>query len=308
MMPEPTLKPVELKLGTLYDRPALRVELRRGHPPEGSRFIGHRVTFKQTKGESYGYLYAYVAHKSKLGQRLKGLVKGNHEPVHRIIAALAYGPLDGLEVHHLDWNPLDNREHNLRPETPEEHRAEHEWLPRRTGTPAPEDVADLWLWVWHRRARTTKADRPRPSDAAAAARAVEGAGGGADEGDAAASCGGSSPGTPQYAGDHSLSGIEQAFSSGDGGSYVEDRVKTLWAKELSRFGLHGKAAKRASLVMRAIAAANGPTAIAYIQAEVSAKGMSHRSLSRTLAELVLTGLVERKNRGRYELTPAAIVS
>lgn len=309
MMPEPALKPVELVLGILYEDASLRVELRREEPGKGSRFVGHRVTFKQTKGEGYGYLYVYVAYRSKLGQRLRGLVKGNHEPVHRVIAALAYGSLDGFEVHHLNWNHLDNRQENLSPWTPEDHQAEHEWLPRRTELPAPEDVEGLCLWVWHRRARTTMAARPLPRGVAGAVGVavvedVEGL----TEGGAAAVSGRGGAYPPQYAGKHSLPGLEQSVDGWIQGAYLEGAVKTLWAKELSRFGLRGEAAKRAALVMRAIAAAKGPTVVTYIQAEVSAKGMSRRSLSRTLTELVAAGLVERKNRGRYELTPAAIVT
>ena len=326
-------------LGDLHQDAFVRIELLDWLPVETENTEVFPVSWDGgSRSDGYGYLRFTVRQKSKLARSMAALGiegrqgRGKTLRVHNLVAIFKTRQAipRGWEVHHDDFNPLNNRSANLDVIHRGKHTEIHREVPRAGRAPDP---GPLYLRVWFytpfpmmrppknhgfqgRRSGGDSRDRDLEHDVNRTIEAAVAAGRDTDPDDLAKRRGDDS--SPPYealphedCGDHAphtdgallggVSTIEQIFQK-------ETSHQIIKSKDLSGFGLRGKQASLADAVMRYLRAHGGFGSLTEFEACLTAMSASRRTVERVLSTMVKLGLIERLagRRGRYAFGPRAL--
>lgn len=305
-MTEPAPRVAEIPVGLLFENDRVRVELVPGEDPRGH--VSHMdlpVNYAPSGNGRWGYLKANWEHAHAVHALVEDYIatKGKSAYVHRVVAALAFERnLRGLDVHHVNVNPLDNRQTpkhpNLEPMPREEHTAWHAEHPQHPLTlPGLPPVLSLRVVFLDRPGADTL---PKTPDDLATWRALDDP----QPRNRRSSLRSAFPRKAPHTGKHLLLGFDDpddAVPDDQPEDARPDGAPVRRARQLGRFGLTGPAASWAALVLRVVASHGGATRRRAIEDVFMARGGATRTLSGALRKLVRAGLLERTKRGRYVL-------
>lgn len=323
-------------LGDLHQDAFVRIELLDWQPVETENTEVFPVSWDGgSRSDGYGYLRFTVRQKSKLARSMAALGiegrqgRGKTLRVHNLVAIFKTRQAipRGWEVHHDDFNPLNNRSANLDVIYKGKHTEIHREVPRAGRAPDP---GPLYLRVWFytpfpvmrppknhgfqgRRSGVASFDRDLEHDVNRTIEAAVAARGITDPDDPAKRRGDDSP--PPYetlphedCGDHAphtggillggASRVEQCFQKA---TYRQ----VIKGKALSRFGLDGARLAIADEIIKYLAS-EGFGSIAEFEGGVSLTLGSRATVFRVLKCMEEVQLIERVARGRYALGPAAL--
>lgn len=304
-MTEPAPRVAEIPIGVLFEDARVRVELVPGQDQLG--YVSHvdiPVSYASSGNGQWGYLKANWSNANAVRALVEDYIdtKARSAYVHRIVAALAFKrDLRKLDVHHVNVNPLDNRQTpqhpNLEPMQREGHWAWHAKHPQHPLVlPGPLPTLSLRVVFLDR----PGGDRlPRTPDGPAAWPAPGGSAAPSPRTRHSAF-----PRKAPHTGKHLLSGLDGAEDE-EPDELLEDAepdgAPVRHARQLGRFGFTGPAASWAALVLRVVASHEGATRRRAIEGVFVARGGATRTLSDVLRKLVGASLLERTKRGRYIL-------
>ncbi len=304
-MTEPASRVAEIPIGLLFEDAHVRVELVPGQDPRGHvSHVDIPVSYANSGNGQWGYLKANWQHAKAVHALVEDYIETNAKSayVHRIVAALAFQcDLRGLEVHHDNVNPLDNRQTdrcpNLVPMTREEHVAWHAERPQHPlELPGTTPVLSLRVVFLD---RPGGANLPRTPNGLATWSAP----GGPDAPSSRSAHHAFSRKAP-HTGKDLLPGPDGTDDDDLDRMFEDDRgdgAPVRHARQLGRFGFAGPAASWAALVLRVVASHEGATRRRAIEGVFVARGGATRTLSDVLRKLVRASLLERTKRGRYIL-------